>query len=192
MFWIDVRNWAVSKFTLHMLYKYSPSLHLGDLLSPGKSLESEQSAARKKEALPHCTSYNILRLLSPLRALCFWMPYGRWVAVGDGQPHWQFILDLQGQFSTKVILFGLGLHFWRGLKRMGSRAFQMIIYGHIGNHRPNLCQFITKGNIECRIGKLSQICVGHLKYFGGVPTSHQIYTKWVLNTSGSRNAIAVV
>ncbi len=180
MFWIDVSIREVSKFTLHLLHTYSPPLHLGDLLSPGKSLEGEQSAVlahvgqikrprEKKEALSYCTSHNILRLLSPLRALCYRMPYGRWVGKGDGQPYWQFILDLQGQFSTKVILFGLELHFWRGLKRMGCRAFQMIIYGHIGNHRLNLCQFITKGNIECRIRKFSQICVGHLRCFGGVP-----------------------
>ncbi len=36
---------AVSKFTWHLLYKYSPSLHLGDLLNPVESLEGEKSAA---------------------------------------------------------------------------------------------------------------------------------------------------
>ncbi len=36
--------WAVSKSTWHLLHKYSPSLHLGDLLSQVKSLEGEQSA----------------------------------------------------------------------------------------------------------------------------------------------------
>ncbi len=36
--------WAVSKIIWHMLQLYGPSLHLGDLLSPVKSLEGEQSA----------------------------------------------------------------------------------------------------------------------------------------------------
>ncbi len=34
---------TVSKVTWHRLLKYSPPLHLGDLLSPVKSLEGEQS-----------------------------------------------------------------------------------------------------------------------------------------------------
>ncbi len=49
---IHVMNWrglksvrAASNFTWHLLHKYSPSLHLGNLLSPVKSLEGEQSAA---------------------------------------------------------------------------------------------------------------------------------------------------
>ncbi len=35
---------TVSNFTWHLLYKYSPSLHLGDLLNLVKSREGEQSA----------------------------------------------------------------------------------------------------------------------------------------------------
>ncbi len=35
---------AVSKFTWHLLHEYSLSLHLGDLVSPVKSLKDDQSA----------------------------------------------------------------------------------------------------------------------------------------------------
>ncbi len=51
IFFIHVLNWrelksvgAVSKFTWPLFHKRSPSLHLGDLLSPFKSLEGEQYA----------------------------------------------------------------------------------------------------------------------------------------------------
>ncbi len=51
IFFIRVLNWrelksirAASKVTWHLLHKYSPSLHLGDLYNPFKSLEGEQSA----------------------------------------------------------------------------------------------------------------------------------------------------
>ncbi len=47
---MHVLNWrelksvtAASKVTWQLLYKYSPSLHFGDLQSPAKSLEGEQS-----------------------------------------------------------------------------------------------------------------------------------------------------
>ncbi len=47
---IRVLNWrelksvrVASNFIWHLLHKYSPSLHLGDLQSPVKLLEDEQS-----------------------------------------------------------------------------------------------------------------------------------------------------